>query len=80
MKDEKKNRYELSFSDLLATQMKERVKCTILIDGVEHGYYDNSIENYCYKTINNPDESDAMKYLAKRISLYGDACAITYGN
>ena len=71
--------YVLSFSGFYATQMRNGAKCTVYIDGVEHASYENSIENYCYTAINSTTESDAVKYLAKRISLYGDACKATFG-
>ena len=73
------DRYELSFDGFLATQMRSPAKCTIYIDGVEHGYYTNSIENYCAVVINGNYTAE-MQYLAKRISLYGDACAAAYGS
>ena len=65
--------YIVEFSDFNATQMRERVTCTLYIDGVAHATYANSIENYCYVTVRdqNPDE---LKTLVKRICLYGDAC------
>ena len=66
--------YVLSFSEFHATQMREMAKCTIYIDGVEHASYNNSIENYCYTAVTNNNLSDAARYLARRISLYGDAC------
>ena len=72
--------YVLKFSEFYATQMREGAKCTIYIDGVEHADYTNSIENYCYTANTSTTESEAVKYLAKRISLYGDACYATYGN
>ena len=78
--DEATGYYVLSFSEFYATQMREGAKCTIYIDGVEHAAYTNSIENYCYTANISTTESDAVKYLAKRISLYGDACYATYGN
>jgi len=72
------NEYMLTFSEFYATEMRELAKCIIYIDGVEHGSYANSIENYCYTAING-NNADSLKYLAKRISLYGDACFNTYG-
>ena len=65
--------YIVEFSDFNATQMRERVTCTLYIDGVAHATYANSIENYCYVTVRdqNPDK---LKTLVKRICLYGDAC------
>ena len=75
--------YVLMFSDFYATQMREGAKCIIYIDGVEHASYTNSIENYCYTAVNASSDgtalSEALKHLAKRISLYGDACYNTYG-
>ena len=71
--------YVLSFSGFNATQMKDLAKCTIYIDGVEHCYYANSIENYCCTAINSSKQPEVVKYLAKRISLYGDACYAAYG-
>jgi hypothetical protein len=73
------NEYMLTFSEFYATQMREGAKCTVYINGVQHAYYQNSIENYCYTAINSASETAALKYLAKRISLYGDACFNTYG-
>ena len=77
--DAKTGEYVLSFSGFNATQMKELAKCTIYIDGVEHCYYANSIENYCCTAINSSKQPEVVKYLAKRISLYGDACYAAYG-
>lgn len=77
--DAKTGEYVLSFSGFNATQMKALAKCTIYIDGVEHCYYANSIENYCYTAINSSTQPEVVKYLAKRISLYGDACYAAYG-
>jgi hypothetical protein len=77
--DSENDVYMLNFSEFYATQMRQLAKCTIYIDGVEHGYYANSIENYCYTALNSASETNALKYLAKRISLYGDACYNTYG-
>lgn len=77
--DAKTGEYVLSFSGFNATQMKELAKCTIYIDGVEHCYYANSIENYCCTAINSSTQPEVVKYLAKRISLYGDACYAAYG-
>jgi hypothetical protein len=73
------NEYMLTFSEFYATQMRQGAKCIIYIDGAEHAYYENSIENYCYTAIHSASETDALKYLATRISLYGDACYNTYG-
>ena len=74
-----KDNYELYFAEFHATQLRAKAKCTIYIDGVEEGYYENSVENYC-RVVENGNNVPEMKYLAKRISLYGDACAATYGN
>ena len=71
--------YILDFSGFYATQMRQQARCVIYIDGVEHAYFANSIENYCNAALNS-NESDELKYLATRISLYGDACYAKYGN
>ena len=71
--------YELYFAEFHATQLRAKAKCTIYIDGAEESYYENSVENYCY-VVEKGNNTVEMKYLAKRISLYGDACAATYGN
>jgi len=78
--DEATGYYVLSFSEFYATQMREGAKCTIYLDGVEHASYTNSIENYCYTAVNKDGESELVKQLARRISLYGDACYEAYGN
>ena len=70
--------YVLSFSEFHATQMREMAKCTIYIDGVKHSSYNNSIENYCYTAMKDTNLSNAARYLARRISLYGDACYATF--
>ena len=77
--DAKTGSYILGFSGFNATQMRDMAKCTIYIDGVEHCYYENSVENYCCTAINSTTQPEVVKYLAKRISLYGDACYAAYG-
>ena len=73
--------YVLSFSEFHATQMREMAKCTIYIDGVEHASYDNSIENYCNGAVNKTNNlSEKEKHLARRISLYGDACEAAFSD
>ena len=76
----KTGHYVLSFSEFYATQMREKAKCTIYLDGVEHASYTNSMENYCYTAINDPKLTEKEKYLARRISLYGDACEAAFTN
>ena len=71
--------YELHFAEFYSTQMREIATCEIYIDGVLHASYGNSIENYCYSTLNKASNSDAMKYLATRMSFYGDASYAAYG-
>lgn len=73
------NVYELYFAELYSTQMRELATCEIYIDGELHASYGNSIENYCYSTLNKASNSDVMKYLATRMSLYGDASFAAYG-
>ena len=77
--DAKTDSYILGFSGFNATQMRDMAKCTINIDGVEHCYYANSVENYCRTALNSSTQPEVVKYLAKGISLYGDACYDAYG-
>lgn len=72
--------YMLSFSKFYSTQMREEATCTIYVAGEVHASYQNSIEHYCYTAINNPNETELMKELARRISLYGDSANEAYGS
>ena len=74
------NIYELYFAEFYSTQLREIATCEIYIDGVLHASYGNSVENYCYTTLNSSSNSAAMKYLATRMSLYGDASYEAYAN
>ena len=73
--------YEMNFAEFHATQLNAQALLTVYIDGVEHCSYGNSVENYCYVTNKNSsgNNSAEMIALAKRILLYGEACAATYG-
>ena len=78
--EEKTGYYVLDFSGFYATQMRQLAKCTIYIDGVEHGHFANSVESYCAAALGSSQTRDDVAYLVKRISLYGDACYAKYGN